>query len=354
MKKRVVYFDYLRVAAIMAVIVLHVTALYWSNYGGMNFTWNVLNLFSGSTRWGVPVLVMISGSLFLSREIDTKRLYVKNISRLAVSFFVWSAFYAIVMAVARYFLMNDRSATFQTLLSAMITGHYHMWFIPMIIGVYMCLPMIRAIVQSKEAAKTFLILSLALGCVIPQITRMSIDFVGGDFGNLMQSIQTLCNTSKIHLVIGYPFYFILGYYLGNLDLSKKHRMYIYLLGLVSLASTVVLTSLHTHRLNSPSQTYYENFRVNVLLVAVAIHTWVRYRSYNNTCINHFVSALSEYSFGAYLVHVFIIEVLKAIKLTGMPISPILSVPMLSIVTIVISFFCSWVLHKIPFINKWCV
>lgn len=354
MKKKIVYFDYLRVAAIMAVIVLHVTAHYWMNFSGVNFTWSMLTLYNSLVRWGVPILVMISGALFLSRDIDTKRIYTKNISRLAVSFFVWSVFYAIAMAVARHFLMGDRSATFQTILSAIIEGHYHMWFIPMIIGVYMCLPMIRAIVQSKEATKTFMILSLALGCVIPQITSMSLDFIGGDFGAFVQSIKNLCSTTKIHLVIGYPFYFILGHCLCNIELSKKLRMCIYILGLVGFASTVLLTSFLAQKTNTPSQTYFENFTVNVLLVAIAIHTWFRYRSYNSSRLNQFVSALSTYSFGAYLVHVFFIEVLKALGLTSMSISPILSVPILSVITIIASFFGSWVLHKIPFINKWCV
>ena len=74
-KVRTVYFDYLRVFATLAVMVLHTSAQNWSKTDVNSFTWQTFNFFDSIVRWGVPVFVMISGSLFLSRDIPIKVIY---------------------------------------------------------------------------------------------------------------------------------------------------------------------------------------------------------------------------------------------------------------------------------------
>lgn len=83
--KRKIYCDYLRFFAILAVITLHVAAKNWCSTDVQSFEWGIFNLFDSIVRWGVPVFVIISGSLFLSREIDIKRIYSKYVLRLVVA-----------------------------------------------------------------------------------------------------------------------------------------------------------------------------------------------------------------------------------------------------------------------------
>ncbi len=44
-KERVVYFDYLRVFAMLAVIVLHISTQGWETADVNSFQWNVLNVY---------------------------------------------------------------------------------------------------------------------------------------------------------------------------------------------------------------------------------------------------------------------------------------------------------------------
>ena len=44
-KEKIVYFDYLRVFATIAVIVIHVASQKWSEFGVKSFEWNVLNFY---------------------------------------------------------------------------------------------------------------------------------------------------------------------------------------------------------------------------------------------------------------------------------------------------------------------
>ena len=69
---RILYFDFLRIFATLAVMVLHVAAQNWYGTSVPSFEWQTFNFFHSVTRFGVPIFVMISGALFLNkRELYT-------------------------------------------------------------------------------------------------------------------------------------------------------------------------------------------------------------------------------------------------------------------------------------------
>ena len=70
------------------MVVLHVSAQNWNEADPISFQWNVFNIYNGLVRWCVPVLLMISGPLFLKRDIPIKTLYSKYILRLAIAYLV--------------------------------------------------------------------------------------------------------------------------------------------------------------------------------------------------------------------------------------------------------------------------
>lgn len=94
--KRTIYFDYLRVIACFAVIVLHVSAGQWHDYTEPTFEWNVMNIYDSATRFCVPIFLMISGALFLNPEkkLSLRKLYTHNILRVITAFCFWSFIYA--------------------------------------------------------------------------------------------------------------------------------------------------------------------------------------------------------------------------------------------------------------------
>ena len=90
---RIVKYDILRVAASFSIVLLHVSASYWSvvDISGGEFV--VMTVYNSLTRFAVPVFFMLSG-LFL---VDPWRERVgtgKRVLKLIALFYVWSAFYA--------------------------------------------------------------------------------------------------------------------------------------------------------------------------------------------------------------------------------------------------------------------
>lgn len=85
-ESRVAYFDYLRVYAIAIMIISHVSAQNWYVTDVNTFEWQTFNIFDSISRQAVPIFVMISGSLFLEKSIQLKKLYKKNIFQI---YFIW-------------------------------------------------------------------------------------------------------------------------------------------------------------------------------------------------------------------------------------------------------------------------
>lgn len=348
-RERIVYFDYLRVAATVAVVILHTAAQNWGEFGGRSLEWNIVNIYDGIVRWGVGVFIMISGALFLSKEIDIGKIYSKSILRLVVAYCVWSVIYAVAPLV-----VSDSVTSYRSVIANIITGSFHMWFIPMIIGMYMCVPILKEIVRNDTISKYFLLLSLVFGLIIPQFVSMSNDFIGGLFADGINKINGVVSNMGMHLVLGYSFYFVLGYLLNKAELTKKQRSAIYILGIVGFVSTILLNAVVTWKTNVLCNTYYGNLTINVFLEVLAVHTWIKYKKYDNDKLNYVISILSKYSFGAYLVHVFVLKVLKVLGIHTMLFHPIVSVPIISVLVVILSFAISGLINKIPVLNKWIV
>ena len=97
-----------------------------------------MNLITCLSCWNVPVFYMISGAFSLGKKRDQsiRELYGKSILRIITCFVFWSAFYG-----AFYCFMTGKGKW--TFLNQFLRGHYHMWFMFVILGLYWVTPLIR-------------------------------------------------------------------------------------------------------------------------------------------------------------------------------------------------------------------
>ena len=160
--KRVIYFDILRVVAIFAVVAVHISAQHWLDVDVSSRAWFAFNLYCTTGKWSVPIFVMISGALFLGRDTTIRTILKKNVLRMAGVFVFWSGCYALISLIFR------RSPLFDVF-SQFITGHYHLWFLYMIVGLYLLIPLLRPIVQNETLTRYFLLLALVFTFLLPQL-----------------------------------------------------------------------------------------------------------------------------------------------------------------------------------------
>ena len=215
-------YDYLRVLASFGVIILHIAAKKFLSLSVYSNEWQVLNFYDSIVRWTVPVFVMISGALFLNRDIPIRKLYLRYIPRLAVAFVVWSFAYAI-----------STGYDFKAHKVMWLSGHYHMWYIPMCIGLYAALPIVKQIVSNKRIAYYYLLLSFVFAFIIPSVMALAKDFGPQWMNSLVRVANDVITDMHMQLVLGYSAYFVLGYVLSKFDFrdlvkSKNINKYIYI------------------------------------------------------------------------------------------------------------------------------
>ena len=185
---RIVYMDVLRVIACFSVIMIHSSAQYVvKDIGSFNF-W-VGNIFDGLARIGVPLFIMISGALMLDKnyQFSTQKI-IKHIIRMIVFFVFWSVLYCFIFNIVGSKIIKHESIDIIKIIGSLIKGHYHLWFVYLIIGLYLIVPLLRLWVNdtNKKYVEYFIILSIIFTYIIPQIIS-----IGSNYSNLFEHINDI-------------------------------------------------------------------------------------------------------------------------------------------------------------------
>ena len=351
---RTLYYDILRIVATFAVILLHVSCSYWDT-NTFNLDWNVRNIYDSLVRWCVPIFVMISGALFLNpqKQIFTKKLYTKNIVRIISAFFLWSFIYTIY----QYVFINNQDIT--TLIVYFFNGPYHFWFLYMIVGLYITVPILRQITKDISTTKYFLIIAFiftfvlpvlltSISTALPVLTSKSI----GISAILFKYFESL----ELYTIAGYSGYFILGYYLNYIfNPSKRQLKFIYSLGIISFILIATFTASISYIKGGLSEDFYDYLTLFVLFEAIAVYLFVKNFTPKlklSLKAIKIITYLSNISFGIYCVHILVLSILSIIGFSSTRFNTIISIPIISVLTFIISSLIAICLHKIPFCRKY--
>ncbi len=338
-KNEIVYFDILKILATFCVILIHITNRSWDSNAPKTLEWFVCSIGNGIARWCVPIFVMISGACFLDKEITPKKLHSKYILKIFTTLVFWSTAYAI-LDVAKGYPIKD-------IWVQIICGHYHLWFLYMLIGLYIIIPFVSLIARSKSLSRYFLIIAFVFTFFIPTILAIIASISSG----LSNTIIAVMNKIDFHFTLGYVAYYIIGYYLCKNDISKKIRIIIYILSGIGFIGAIGI-SFFSSVFHTPL--YDEYFSLFVLFESIGVFVLFKYtlgkKNFSEKTKN-VLGKLSKYGFGAYLVHDFIIELVEGMGLNIGTFNPILSVALITLTVFVISYLISFILNHIPFINK---
>ncbi len=339
-RERTMYIELLRIISMVAVVAIHLTGAFILEISPKGFNWQVLNIWRTATQFAVPVFVMISGSLFLdcSREMPIKKLYGKYILRLVTAFAFWSLFYAIFM----FFIRQDGGKKFAYRL---IDGHFHLWYITMLIFLYILVPVLKLITANRTVMKYFLLLWIV-------ITLFWGNLIKYDF---MEPFRIAFKGNAYYsFTNGFVGYFVAGYFLATEDFSKKQQKIIYVLGALGFVLTAGLTCYFSIK-GGNTKAYYSNGMLGVCLMAIAVFVFGKYelsRIKFSEKGKKFICYLSSLTFGGYLIHMFFKEVLEMLGIHALTFNPLISMPLFTVLISLLSLGSAAIIKKIPFFKKY--
>ena len=339
MKQRVWYADFLRILAIVMVIFIHIISKDTHRYEIGTFQWQWMNILNGISRICVPLLFMVSGMLFLDPEkkIEPKQMYTKYIWRLVRAFLFWSVIYVVFDRLQEpdpTVLVEEVDRT----VLEIVQGYFHLWFLYRLTEIYVIVPFLRPFTRDRQLTIYFLLLSFVVGILIPTINQFPV-----------RSTDTVVdNGLNVDITLGYAGYFVAGYVLHKIALSKKWRTVVYVLAGIGFAVTIIGTSIRTMMDGEMYSLFYEYLTPNVFFAAVGTFVFAKYAMQDlelKKPIQKAIVHISKYSFGIYLVHVLIRDLIwdAGINTTLFPI--VFSIPALALLVGVISYGIIWILMR---------
>ncbi len=295
-EKRIQWIDILRAFAICCVILTHTTErVYQLNVSAM-LTYSVQRqIFSISLftigRLGVPIFFFITGYLLLDRSYDEKncvKFYKRNLIGLLITTEIW----VIIYNCFNMWFKGSECDVF-TLLKNMTflknTDMSHMWYMPVILGIYLLLPFVANALQNSGARfqKIIFIIAFSYLFVVPEVNVI--------FQSLnIESLNALLDVSFVGGAYGLCV--VMGYFSKKNYFEKKPIVIWWILTIVGYFATVIL-QLFAYK----NQVGYNVWYNNATLVMCAYGIFELSKHYQIPS-NRIVSNLSLCSFGIFLVH----------------------------------------------------
>ena len=342
---RIYYLDLLRVIACFSVIMIHSSAFYVvRDIGSINFWFGTL--LNSLSRIAVPLFVMVSGALMLdeSYAFSIQKL-AKHVKKMLLFFVFWSAFYCVIFDIASK-VFNHQPFDLYGLFLSFVRGYTHLWFVPMIIGLYLIVPLLRLWVkdENKKAVEYYLLLSFLFTFLLPQIVE-----IGNNYGYSLGWLDSIISGLKLQYVGGFTLYYILGWYLRQYEVKNKTALYI--LGIIGVTMSLFGTYLLSSTTGKEIQ-LCSNISVNVLFQSVAVFVYVKANwSGPNHGSTTWVDTVAMHSLGIYAIHMVIVKIMyKVLIFTGIN-SAIISIPLVFLCSFGIAFLGAVIFSRIPVLKK---
>lgn len=345
--KRIEWIDLARATAILLVVLCHACESFYSFELEHFSTYPLYTKFSAMCmhtlgRWGVPLFLMISGYLMLDRHYDSDRcahFWRHNWLRLVACTAIW----IVINDVFRYLAENVRISIpyliEKELYMVNISDMGHMWYMPMIVGLYLMLPFIANGLRSIDIRYLRM----------PMIVYMIVSFVYPAMGVVAKSFNL--GTYGQQLAAGfsggvYGLYMILGYMIKKNELKKIPGIFLGALVLASLMGGIGL------QLFAYAHGYqYDIWYNDLSLVLCAICLFELFSRIRRVAWHDFIRFLARYSFAVYLIHNLVCRLIHG-SLAALPCAQWGKVLLMWGIAVFVSYLLAAALNRIPKLGKY--
>ena len=363
--QHIVWLDVVRFIAMFTVVCCHCTDPFnfypgtAPNIGEIKL-WGAI--YGSVLRPCVPLFVMITGALLLPVRGDTSTFYKKRIPRVFYPFLIWSVLYNLFPWITGLLGLNPQiildffpyageevmqqsfSVSLEYIL--MIPFNFsilavHMWYIYLLIGLYLYLPVFSAWVEkASERAKLMFLLAWGVTLLLPYYYQFVSNYLWGT-----------CSWNSfgmLYAFAGFNGYLLLGHYLKNLEWSLKKTLAI---GIPMFAVGYAVTFLGFRHITAlPEYTdemlelFFTYCSLNVVMMTIPVFMLAKKVKVNSERMKKALANLTVCGFGIYMIHYFFtgpsVVLMRAIN---MPIG--LQIPVAAILAFAVSWGLVWLIYR---------
>lgn len=314
-QRRIDFSDAIRACATFSVVLLHVLMRNdWTGYS--DSIWWFSDVLHAFAKPAVPLFVMLSGTFLLdpAKSFSLGAFWKKRAPRVFLPFLAWSLAYAVWQI---YWLHNwPLSELPRRFLDSNIS--VHLWFVYMLAGLYLALPILRRFVAAATQGDLiyFLVLWFAAVGIAPHI---GLDNIAG----------------YVVAATGFTGYFIAGYWLGKMN-PRPGAIKWLAAGITLVAITNAILS---HEFAAHTDGYFdEDFSMmNDQGPTVAILSFLVFYFFRSLTYERVpripaiaIATISTAGYGIYLAHPMILVFLEEGLFFRLPIAPATPTPWIGI------------------------
>lgn len=352
-KQRVFWLDVARVIAIISISLNHAVNRSYDNYTDQMAEYLTIPMASTLfktfitvfSHLGVPIFLMISGALLLDKKIkeekEIERFFRHNYLDLLITSEIWYFIMYWGLSIGQLIKNGTLSigqlpklllGLIKTMLFIDQVAFDSTWYIPMILCVYLLIP-IFALVLQRCRLRVFAIPCLMVflsTMVFPNIN--SILLLGGHEYQIEFALRSL------NVFSGYFLYVFAGYWISRGGLSGLNNLV--LAGACGL-SFFACFAIQLYAYSRPMNYLVEYDFSLILVTATLLFECIRRFSFNEKKTGNVISYISKISFGIYFVHIMIMTIVNKL-----PIYDSWSQPLLLVFLEVVSFIGSIVVIRL--------
>ena len=372
--QHIVWLDVVRFIAMFTVVCCHCTDPFnfypgtAPNIGEIKL-WGAI--YGSVLRPCVPLFVMITGALLLPVRGDASTFYKKRIPRVFYPFLIWSVLYNLFPWITGLLGLNPQiildffpyageevmqqsfSVSLEYIL--MIPFNFsilavHMWYIYLLIGLYLYLPVFSAWVEkASERAKLMFLLAWGVTLLLPYYYQFVSNYLWGT-----------CSWNSfgmLYAFAGFNGYLLLGHYLKNLEWSLKKTLAI---GIPMFAAGYAVTFLGFRHITAlPEYTdemlelFFTYCSLNVVMMTIPVFMLAKKVKVNSERMKKALANLTVCGFGIYMIHYFFtgpsVVLMRAIDV---PIG--LQIPVAAILAFAVSWGLVWLIYRAGKVAKYIV
>ena len=321
-KKRIYWLDAARVTAIISISLNHAVNRSYDNYIdqmseflAIPFASTIFKaVISVFSRLGVPLFLMISGALLLKKDITDeqgfKRFYLYNYLDLLITSEIWYFIMFWIVSIGKLFMTGESPllqvpillwGCVKTMLFIDQVTFESMWYIPMILAVYLLIP-VFALVFRKVSLRV-----IAIPCIVVFFSTMLIPNVNAFLSLSGSDTNIAFALRSSNIFSGYFLYVFAGYWIsqGGLDGLKSGAV-----ALLALATFAILCALQLYAYSRPDNYLISYDFSLILFCSMFLFEWIRRCKDRQGKFAKFVAYLSKISFGIYFVHIIIMTLIN--------------------------------------------
>lgn len=324
--KHIVWLDVVRLVAMFTVVCCH-SADPFNFYAG-DPTVDIASIKYWGAVYGsllrpcVPLFVMITGALLLPVKEESGPFYKKRISRVFWPFLVWSVLYNLFPwltgvlgfepdVILTFFPYAGEDVTRQALTVSLgyigqIPMNFsvvdvHMWYIYLLIGLYLYMPIFSAWVEkASEKAKLWFLFGWSVTLFVPYLREYVNPYIWG-----------ACSWNEFYMLYyfaGFNGYLLLGHYLRHHDWSLSKILLagipMFVVGFgVTFAGFRHITSLPEFT-EEQLELFFYYCSPNVVMMTIPIFLLCKKVEIHSAWIQKALANLTVCGFGVYMIHYF--------------------------------------------------